>query len=383
MINISLHKNDLIKPLSKIQSIVDRKTIMNIINNVYLYTDNSFLYLEATDLEISFRGKVPCSIKSNGSITVNAKKLYEIVKEFPTEILNFEEKENLWLNITSTNNVAKYKLGGLPADDFPKFKQLKNDLYTEVPSNIVREMIEKTIFSVSNDDKKLSLTGILLEKKVEGDDKEGDGEIKLKMVSSDGHRLNLCEKYLPTDQIFMDNSILIPKKGALEIKKITEDNETVKFGQDDNFCYIEDETNSIVIRLLKEIFPEYKEIIPKSKKRYFSFKNQDVYNALKRISIFSSDTDFRGVKLNIEKNSMVVSLIDNRIGEATEYIDIDYEGENFSFALNAKYLMEALNIMDSEKIDLIINDDASPCVIKGDKDIGFTGIIMPMTIGNK
>lgn len=376
MINLRVSKKDIIDPLAMIQSVVDRKSIMNIINNVFIHTDESFLYIEATNLEeISYKGKVACDIEGQGAITVNAKKFYEIIKEFPSDVIKIKEIKNFWV-VIGDDDRAEYKIGGMAADDFPNIKKIQKDKLHTIDSNTIKELIEKTIFSVSIDDKKPNLTGIFFEENRKGDD------YFLTAASSDSHRLNICEKNLSDNLIDLDKPVLIPRKGAAEIKKLAENNKNLQIGIEDSFCFVQDEegNNQIVIRLLNEIFPDYKEIIPDKYERFFLTDNNVLYNALKRISILTLDSEFRGVKSEVNKNFMEISSIENKIGEAREIVKISYDGEPFTVAFNAKYLMDVLFIMNSETIKFIVNNEDSPIILKGDKDEGFTGIIMPMTI---
>ena len=371
MLKFSVKKTDFLNPLSKVQTIVDKKSTMTIINNVLIYTNKTYLFIEATDLEISYRNKIPCSIIEQGAITINARKLYEIVKEIPFEDIKFEEKENSWLKIGSTKK-AEYKIGGLPPDDFPKFREINSKNFIKLETSIIKEMIEKTIFSASFDNSKYSLASIYFEEEIK---EEGT---QIRMVSSDGYRLSLMEKIVPEKGLKLDSSIIIPRKGAQEIKKLIEGYERLIFGIDDKFCFVICGDDHLVIRLIDGKFPDYHSIIPTEENRYFIFDRIEVFSALKRISIFSSDTTFRGVKINIDQNSMKIESLYKDIGEAMEIIDIDYHGEPFDIAINGKYLIDALSVMESDKVKIIVNNTKSPCILTGKNDIGFLGAIMPM-----
>ncbi|NIA11655.1 MAG: DNA polymerase III subunit beta [Nitrospiraceae bacterium] len=263
-------------------------------------------------------------------------------------------------------------MGGLPPNDFPKFREIDSKNFIDIETSIIKEMIEKTIFSASFDNTKYSLASIYLE----GEVKEDGTQIR--MVSSDGHRLSLMEKSVPEKGLNFESPIIIPRKGAQEIKKLIEGYERLIFGIDDNFCFVICGDDHLVIRLIDGKFPDYHSIIPEEKKRYFYFDRIEVFSALKRISIFSSDTTFRGVKVGIEENLMKIESLYKEIGEAMEIIDIDYSGEPFDIAINGKYLMDALSVMDSNKVELIINNAKSPCIVTGENDVGFLGAIMPM-----
>jgi DNA polymerase III subunit beta len=374
MLKFSVKKSDFLNPLSNIQTIIDKKTTMTIINNVFIYTDENHLFVEATDLEISYKSKIPCSVIDQGAITINARKFYEIVKEFPSEEIFFEEYKKTWLKI-GADKKAEYKIAGLSPDDFPKFRHLNKEKAIDLESSIIKEMIEKTIFSSSYDDRKYSLSGIYFE-----EEHDEEGKSKIRMVSSDGHRLSLMEKYIPEKGLCLDNGVIIPRKGAQEIKRIIEGKERMVWGIDNNFCFVTCDNDHLVIRLVEGKFPDYRDIIPKSKDRYLTFDRLEIFNALKRISILSSDTTFRGVKASVKPGLIEIESLYKEIGEAKETIDIDYQGEPFEIAFNAKYLMDALFIMDSDRVELTANNPESPCLLRGNEDIGFLGLIMPMNL---
>ncbi len=383
MLHVLVDKDKIAGPLQKVQSIVDKKTIMNIINNVYIYTDDENLFIEATDLEISYRSKIPCDIKEQGAVTVNSRQLFEIVKDFPSPVIEFKEDSNCWVTI-GAGEKAEYKIGGLPPDDFPKFRSVNSDNYTDIESETLKALIDKTIFSASFDEKKFALSGIFLQQ-ISPDSKdhytESDENVpRLRMVSSDGHRLSLMEAEIPADHLDITKGVILPKKGAQEIKRIIEDNEVARLGIDDKFCFVTSGHDQLVIRLIDGTFPDYRVIIPETRERFLTFKRQTVYNALKRISVLCSDTMFRGVKASITVNAMEIESLDKNLGEAREIVEVSYEGEPFEMAFNAKYMMEALSVMDSDDVILIANNAESPCLLTGEKDKGFLGLIMPMSL---
>jgi DNA polymerase-3 subunit beta len=379
MLHVLVDKDKIAGPLQKVQSIVDKKTIMNIINNVFIYTDDKNLFVEATDLEISYRSKIPCQIKEQGAVTVNSRQLFEIVKDFPSPVIEFTEDENCWVTI-GAGEKAEYKIGGLPPDDFPKFRHINSDNYGDIASSTLKELIDKTIFSASFDEKKFALSGIFMQQ-IMPDSDENDTDVpKLRMVSSDGHRLSLMEAEIPSEHLDLKSGVILPKKGAQEIKKIIEDNESARLGIDDNFCFVTSGSDQLVIRLIDGTFPDYRVIIPATRERFLTFNRDIVYNALKRISVLCSDSMFRGVKACITSNAMEIESLDKNLGEAREIVEISYDGEPFDMAFNAKYMMEALSVMDSDEVILTANNADSPCLLTGEKDKGFLGLIMPMSL---
>ncbi len=378
MLHVVVDREKIVGPLQKVQSIVDKKTIMNIINNVFIYTDDENLFLEATDLEISYRGKIPCKILHQGAVTVNSRKLYEIIRDFPSQEIEFKEDDNYWITI-GAGEKAEYKIGGLPPDDFPKFRQINSENYTDISSNTLKSLIDKTIFSASFDEKKFALSGIFVQQINEGSDPETTTSL-IRMVSSDGHRLSLMESEVDSEHFDLTKGIILPRKGAQEIKKIIEEKEVARLGVDEKFCFVHSGDDQLVIRLIEGTFPDYRVIIPETRERFFTFKKELVYNALKRISVLCSDNIFRGVKASVAQGAMEIESLDKNLGEAREIVEVTFDGEPFEIAFNAKYMMDALMVMDSKEVILTVNNSDSPCLLTGEDDPGFLGLIMPMQL---
>ncbi len=377
MLKLTAEKEKLISALSKALPIVDKKTIMTIINNVLLYTKDGKLVIEATDLEISFRTIIPAHVEEEGSLTINARKLYEIVKEISESKIVLEELENYWLKIP-VGDKAEYTIAGLAPDEFPKFRQFPQKEPISIPGKTIKDLVERTIFSVSYDDSKYALSGILMQ--IEKPEEQAN--MTIRMVSSDGHRLNLAEATLEEEgpEGLEPLSVIILRKGANELKKLADLNEELSFTADEKFLYVKTETDQLVIRLIEGTFPDYRAIIPEERNRSILFNRKNVLSTLKRISIVIQDPTFKGIKVSVSPNMMKMESLDKKIGQAEEKVEIGYSGEPFEMAFNARYLIEVLQVMNSETVELSFNDEDSPIVVEGEDDKGFVALIMPMSL---
>jgi len=377
MLKLTAEKEKLISALSKALPIVDKKTIMTIINNVLLYTKEGELVIEATDLEISFRTIISAHVEEEGSLTINARKLYEIVKEISQSKIVLEELENYWLKIP-VGDKAEYTIAGLAPDEFPKFRQFPQKESISIPGKIIKDLVERTIFSVSYDDSKYALSGILMQ--IEKPEEQAN--MTIRMVSSDGHRLNLAEATLEEGRPegLDPLSVIILRKGANELKKLADLNEQLSFTADEKFLYVKTKIDQLVIRLIEGTFPDYQAIIPKKRNRSILFNRKDVLSTLKRISIVIQDPTFKGIKVSVSPNMMKMESLDKKIGQAEEKVEIGYSGEPFEMAFNARYLIEVLQVMNSETVELSFNDEDSPIVVEGEDDKGFVALIMPMSL---
>ena len=182
-----ISKDTFLKGLTKVQGIIEKRHTIPILANVLIEAKNSEIVITATDLEVGIKSNYPSDVVSEGKVTVSAKKLFEIIKELPDKLIQFTSKNNFWVEITCGKSI--FNLVGLSPEEFPKFPDISNNL-SEVETSILSEMIDKTIFSVSNDETKFNLTGIFIKSEVE------DNKNNIVFVSTDGHRLSMIERTL-------------------------------------------------------------------------------------------------------------------------------------------------------------------------------------------
>jgi DNA polymerase-3 subunit beta len=365
-------RENILKGLSKIQSIVERRNTMPILSNVLIETGKDSLNISATDLEVSFSGKIPAEVTKEGSITISAKKLYEIIREFPDEKISFQKDENNWLMINCGN--INFKVVGLPADEFPSMPEESDEVnYSDIDKNILKDMIDKTVFSVSTEESRVNLNGVYLER-IKPD--EGSG---VKMIATDGHRLALIKKDI---DIKIDVPVIIPRKGIMEIRKILEDSQsdTIKFKIEKNNCLIKIGDSTLFIRLIDEMFPNYDQVIPKDNEYKVEINSSSLLKSLKRISLLSAEK-YKGVKFQIDKGIMTITSNNSEYGEAKETIEVNVNSENsLVIGLNARYIMDVLNVTDEDKVVFELKNEMSQCLIKPHGNDNFISVIMPMRL---
>ena len=271
-----------------------------------------------------------------------------------------------------------YNLAGTSSEDYPDFPEYNEESLVSFPSDIMRELIEKTIFSVAQErESNYTLTGILLEK-----NKDEEGKNSLRMVSSDGHRLSLMEKELDKESgdILIEKNTLIPKKGVLEIKKACEGQKNIAIGSDKKQIVIKTRNSLMIVRLMNGEFPDYNSIVNVIEKNNFiEIERIGFLESLKRTNLFTEDT-FNAIQLNVAENKLILTSQNMDYGNAKDEIEIKYQGEPMELGFNCRYFIDSLQVMKSDSIKLYVNSDQSPCLIEGDEDQGFISIIMPMKI---
>ena len=374
--NFEIEKKEFLKGLGLMQSVAGRKTTLPILSHILLEWDQSSLYLTGTDLETGIREELTATIHQKGRASVSAKKLYEIVRELPEEAIRIEKKENQWITLECGKSI--FNLAGLEPEEFPSLPTSQDENFSSISTRLIREMIEKTVFAASNEESRYHLNGILFLQT-----KQGGKEI-LRMVATDGHRLSLVDRESQTIR-GIEKGIIIPKKGILEIKKIIGDRD----GEEEMGIYFNSThgffkmgKSLTVIRLIDGEFPEYEQVIPKGNDKKLAMAKEKIYSSLKRVSTMASER-MEGVKFSLKKNSMEMSSYHQDFGDAKEEVEVAYEGPQLQIGFNARYLIEALNVMDAEEVLMELKDEGSPGILRPSSTPGPSNqfcIIMPMRL---
>ncbi len=368
---LKVEKERLLRLLSKVQGITDRKSTMAILATILFEAKEGHIHISATDLEIGFRSSIEAKIEKEGALAIPARKFYEIIKDFPLEEIYLEEKEPQWLTIFGKDSEIIFRLATLQAEDFPTLPEIIESNLIDIPGEIISEMISKTIFCVSTEETHFILSGIYIEKIKEGP--------FLRFVATDGHRLAMIDREIESIRdLDLSPGIIIPRKAAQEIKKIAQDDVLVQFGLKENHVIIATTNEVLITRLIDGQYPDYRAVIPKNREKLILVFRKPFIEALKRISIISSER-YRPIRLEFSQENLIISSYHPDIGEGREKLSITYKGEPFSLNFNAKYLIDILDVMDSEEVELCMNNETTPCIITGASDQGFLGLVMPMT----
>src|ERR687892_454566 len=364
---IKAKRGDLLATLYWTQSIVERRNTMPILANVLVESQKSYIRVTATDLEVGVRGNVDGEVIKEGTVAVNAKKLYEIIREVPNEQVQLKRLENDWVEIRSGKSV--FKIVGMDAREFPQFPKIDNKDLSTTPASTIREMIERTIFSVSTDETRYSLNGVFVE---QGDDG------KVRMVATDGHRLAFEEKAVGS--LGLTKGVILPRKGLSELKKLLEtgDDGVVSLGFKDNMGLVSKDKIELFMRLIDGDFPDYTKVIPKGNPNIAKVEQDELLQALRRVSILSSER-YKGVKMEFSDGKLSISANNPDLGEATEEIEAEYKGKPLSIGFNARYLIDVLGVLGGDgEIDVELKDELSPGIIRKTGVDSYLYVLMPM-----
>ena len=379
----SVGKEDLLQCLYLVQGVVERRSSLPLLSHVLIESNptgenEGVISLGATDLEIGIRQQCQAEVKASGSMTADARKLYEIIRELPSGPIRLRSGGNGWVDVTSGK--SRFKIASLDPKEFPtitgqkekKEESSSSDQFISLPGPTLREMIEKTLFATSPDETRLNLSGVYLETQKEG---------KVRMVASDGHRLSLIERDVDTPSLPDWPSVILPKKGLVETRKLLEKSEgTIDVSVNDSVVNLKKETTELFMRLIEGDFPDYQQVVPKEHTHRIEFPRDELLSALRRILILTTERS-RGIKLQFEKDKIEVSVNTPDLGEGTEEIAASYAGDGLSIGFNGRYLTEALNVMDEgDSVVLFLKDEMSPGLLQQKESHQFSYVIMPMKI---
>lgn len=351
------------------QTIVERRNTMPILANVLLEAHKGTIRVTATDLEVGVRGSVEGNTLRDGSVTVNAKKLYEIIREVPNEEIHLKSLENDWVEIRSGKSL--FKIVGMNPREFPQFPNFSREGLTTVPASTLRQMIEGTIFSVSTDETRYSLNGVYVEEAQAG---------KVRLVATDGHRLAFDERNLGS--LGLAKGVILPRKGLAELKKLLEsgDEGTVAIGFRENMGLVVREQVELFMRLIDGDFPDYTKVIPQGNENIAHMEHEELLQALRRVSILSSER-YKGIKMEFKENRLSISANNPDLGESVEEVEIEYKGKPLSIGFNARYLVDVLHVLGTDgEVQMELKDELSPSLVKKSGYEGYLYVLMPMRL---
>jgi len=361
----------LLKQLSNINGVITTNPVVPILENFLFELDKGSLTVTASDLQTSMITEIQVESKEKGSIAVPARILLDTLKNLPEQPVTFSIDESTYsIEIISDN--GRYKLSGENATDFPKVPNVSNDFTAEISTEVLSRAVNNTIFATSNDELRPAMTGVYVNL----------GEKNTTFVATDGHRL---VRYRRAD-VKSENgsSIIIPRK-ALNLLKATlpmENTEvSVNFNLSNAFCKCGN--IRMICRLIDERFPDYENVIPSANNIKMTIERSDFLGALKRISIYANKTTHQ-VRLKITGSELQISAEDlDFSNEANERLSCEHDGEDIEIGFNAKFLIEMLTNLDSDKIRLTMSAPNKAGVIlpaEKDADEDILMLVMPVML---
>ncbi|CEM61467.1 DNA polymerase III subunit beta [Treponema phagedenis] len=360
-------KDVFLKELAIAQEIISNKTAISILSNVLLTAKEGSLILKATDIKVNFETKIPVDIQEEGSTTVFCDKFVSVISSLPQGEIEITEKDQK-LIITSVAKKAKFQLRTISDNDFPVFSEPDNIQFFEINTKDFKEMIEQTVFSVSDDETRYFMNGVYMEKKNEN----------LIFVATDGRRLAYIEKNFGIT-IPDFKGIIIPPKILSIINRRTQNEGSIAIGVGEKNIFFNFGSYKFSSVLIDGQFPNYDKVIPENQDKSFEIEKSELTDALKRVALLVEQKT-RRIFFNLNSGSLIISSEENELGQAKEEIPCQYEGDEIVMALNYLYVEEPLKVINSDRIKIEFTDPMRAITLRAEPNKDFFHIIMPMQI---
>jgi len=370
---LTIDRADLMRALSHVQSVVERRNTIPILSNVRMDAADGMLTLTATDMDLEMRESVAANVDTDGGTTVPAHTFHDIVRKLPDDasvVLALEPGGSM---MTVTAGRSKFKLSCLPVADFPELGSGDMDVTFNVPANDLRELIDRTRFAMSNDETRYYLNGAYVHAA------DANGVPVLRAVATDGHRLAQFEMPLPEGASDMPG-VIIPRKTVAEIRKLVEEaaaDITIEISENKvRFAF-----DHIVMtsKLIDGTFPDYQKVIPQGNDKIVEVNSKVFTSAIDRVSTISNEKT-RAVKLAIDGSTMTLSAQSPDSGSATEDIEISNDSTSLEIGFNSKYLLDITAQISSDQCRMTLADAGGPTIIQDATDPSSLYVLMPLRV---
>ena len=363
----TIDRESFLKPLQQVIGVVERRQTLPVLGNLLIHASSGQLRLTATDLEVEIQAGAAADIQEDGEITLPARKLLDICKALP---------DNASIQVTIKDQKAqirsgksRFTLSTLPAADFPLVDKISGDSRFTLSQGQLKEVIDRTQFSMAQQDVRYYLNGLMLEM--------GNGF--LRAVATDGHRLALCD--MPVE-IQTDNprQVIVPRKGIQELQRLLEDSDTdvnVELGA--NHIRLVAGDVCFTSKLVDGRFPDYDRVVPQGSDKLVIADRELFRQALSRTSILSNEK-YRGIRLNLENNNIKIQAHNPDQEEADEEFEVDYSGGELEIGFNVTYLLDVLAAVRSDNVEILLSDSNSSCLIKQPGTDQYRYVVMPMRL---
>lgn len=360
-------KGELQKKLADIQNVVDKKNTMPILNHFLLTVAKERSFITATDLETAFKEPIDVTVAEEGSMCIPAKKLFEIVREVDDEV-SIESVDSQWVKVKSGR--SHFRLACLSDSEFPVWPRLEDTEQIVIPSATLLEIIDRTLYAAGESDTRYVLNGLLFHLKT------GD---MLTVVGTDGHRLALSEKGIGTE-FKEEKKVILSRKAVAELRRFLHDEgRAVKVIIGKNHIQFVIDEIEFLTRLIEGTYPNYEQVIPSGNEKMLTVDRDALIRSLRRVSVMSKEKS-NAIKIDIESENIIISASNPDMGEAKDELSVAYSGEPMSMAFNARYLLDALSAMISEKVTFKLNEPLSAVLVMEDGREDYKCVVMPMRI---
>jgi DNA polymerase-3 subunit beta len=363
---LTASREALLKPLQAVIGVVERRQTMPILANVLLVVKDGQVAVTATDLEVELVATTEVEVGAAGEVTVPGRKLLDICRALPEDAEVSIGLSGDKLSVKSGR--SKFSLMTLPAAEFPTVEDINAGQTLTVSQATLAKLLDKTHFSMAQQDVRYYLNGLLLE----------TGKKHLRAIATDGHRLALCEVELD-DKKMPEQQVIVPRKGVLELQRLMGGNGDLEIELGSNHIRIQLEGIRFTSKLIDGRFPEYERVIPQDTSNQLTTDRESFRGALQRTAILSNEK-YRGIRLIIKSDGLLLQAHNPEQEEAEEEVEISYSGDDIEIGFNVNYLLDALGAIESEQIELAVVDGNSSCLLREPGNDESKYVVMPMRL---
>jgi DNA polymerase-3 subunit beta len=368
---VTVERNDLLKALSRVHRVVERRNTIPVLANVLLTADATGLSLKATDLDIEMIEAVRAEVKKKdgGSTTLPAYMFHDIVKKLPASALITLESSHDDTSMVILSGKSKFKLQSLPASDFPDLSigQLTHRFWLDATA--LQRLLGKTLMSVSTDQTRYYLNGVYFHAVTMG------GGAALRAVSTDGHRLSRIDIPAPAGAEGMPG-IIIPRKTVIEAQRVFEAGEvTVELSE--TKIRLSAAGAVLTSKLIDGTFPDYERVVPLGNNKVLEAGRAELQCVVDRVTAVAGERG-HAVKLSLSQGGLVVSMANQDMGTATDTMDVSYDADKIDIGFNSRYLLEMVSQLEGGTAQIKLGDPGSPALFAADGDAAALYVLMPM-----
>jgi DNA polymerase-3 subunit beta len=363
----TIKREDLLQPLQQVIGAVERRQTLPILGNVLLRSTGGDLSLTATDLEIEMVAGLVAGESDDFQTTIPARKLLDICKALPEgSSIAFTVEEN---RVSLNSGRSRFTLATLPAQDFPGLDEIEEQQAFTIPQQRMKALFDKTSFAMAQQDVRYYLNGILME----------ISPGKLKLVATDGHRLALSETDLENG-VGEDRQIIIPRKAVLELSRLLDAvDEPARCILSSNHIRLEIGSLVFTSKLIDGKFPDYQRVIPVDGNKTMEVERDTLKQSMSRIAILSNEK-YRGIRLSLTPGNLSIQANNPDQEEAEEELPVEYQETDLEIGFNVTYLIDVLNVLNSQKVQIKLKDSNSSAIISDSQDSSSLYVVMPMRL---
>ncbi len=361
-------RNSLLNELNLVQGVIEKKSTIPILSNILLEATGEHIDIVATDLDVTIRCGCPANVQEEGTTTISARRLFDIIRLLPDGAdVEFSLLENDWVELHSGN--SEYKIVALPKENFPSIPEAA-PATAQLPGGLLRSMIQRTMFAITQEESRYSLNGALLALL--------PGEVR--MVATDGHRLALVSKSQELPGMDSEVRALIPRKTLVEIQKLIGDQDVmIEFGRDENHLFFSVGSKRLVSRILAGQFPNYELVIPRENDKYIVASSRAFGDGIRRAAIMS-DEKLKAIRLSFKTGALELTASCAEAGESHEVVPVEFEGDTIDIGFNPLYLLDFIGACGADSISIAIKDSETQGLFRpiGPSDLDYRYVVMPM-----